>query len=608
MTRLLIACLTLGAARALACCFSGELPTEYPRAPLPPFEENALHGIVLPDFAPRHLALTYRTASGVPISELELAALVRSWSNTYAVKRTTDELIELEETWVREASGHVQFEGPADPGALQMTSDYGVWLKVNPGAFRRALERLADRRKRYASAPALLSAWVARQSAVLGVPSKSTVDATPPKELAAAWQDELALFTALGHFYEGRYADATTAFDALGKGSEAKWAALDAARAQLRWASVGGGGEPQLIEAERRLRAIRTNDEAVSGAARALLLKVRRLRGGFCEELPHAFEKRQGDALPHLLIAFEESLSDCKQNADARAWVAAFSALSIAGWSRTEAPLEPSRRALAQWKKTPTKAWLLAALTGARGNEPELTELLAAAQEIKPGEVLGPTVALHRVRLLRLSGQLDAARALIAELPIDRWPRATQNFFQLERFFLASSAVEAAQLLWPTTVRTVDDESVTMLSTVHLEARLPPTVLSASLDSSGLLALSREEAAPMPLRHSAAWAALTRRVLGAGDIAEAARGLAALEPQLDLKAVLSAKDAASVKGEGLRFLLAHAGASPEILELHDPALKDIGAMTFFRSGCGGPRNGWDGAKPSPTFPLGDEAR
>lgn len=599
-------------APALACCFSSNEPFDYPRVPVAPYDAAALHGVVLPDQALRHLALAYRSASGVPISELELAALVRDWGNVYGSLSTADDRLEARAAWTRAASALLKSE-PAviEPGATSQ-ADYTEWEKVNAGAWRRALLRLADRKKRYARAPELIDAFAWHQSKALGLQYPPRTAPTPPAALAGAWADDLRLFAAQEHFYAGDYAAATTAFDALGGTSEGKWADLSAARAQLRWFSVGDGGDAKRDEAERRLLALKTNDEALSGAARALVLRIHRLKRDFCADLPRALEKRQGDALPHLLTAVENAVDgytdanwelvqpSCKQVPELRAWLTTFRALQVVGWRR-DAPkpeaVAAAKRALEAWKKTPTKAWLLAAVTGADGSEAELPALLDAAKAVPAGDVLGPTFALHRARLLRRAGQRDAARAVLAELPLEKWPVGTRNFFLLERFLLSESAVEAAQHAWPLPSPVVEAEVSWSGHSAQVERGLPVEVLSQALDATGLLALAQGAEAPEALRRTAAWAAFTRRAVLGGDVVEAAKVLQALEPKAALKPVLGAKDAVTAQGEALLFVLRHSGASVNVLASNDVGIKDLNGKQYERYGCGHIRNGWDPVAP-----------
>lgn len=609
--RLLLTLATTLAGPALACCFMENEPYDYPRIPTAPYEQSALHGLVLPDQAVRNLALAYRSASGVPISELELAALTRVWGNTYGTNTTNDDLLTVTEAWKTEATKVLKSEGTVGPN--EMTADYSRYFIANPGAFRRALERLAERKKRYAADPALLAAWTWRQSKVLGVTFPDVPKAKPSASLQKSWDEDLRVFTALEAFYGNQFAEATKAFDALAGTSEGKWAPIDAARAQLRLYTLDKGGDPALNEAERRLRAIKSSDEAITGAARALLLKVRRLRRDFCGELPKLMEKKQGDALPHLLVAFEQGLDgytgtdweefkpNCTQLPELREWLGVFRALRVPGWSTQpiDAPAQTAaQQALEHWKKTPTKAWLLAALTGARGDEADLPALLEAAKAIAPGELMGPTVSLHRARLLRRSGQRDAARALMAELPLEKWPVGVQNFFQLERFQLADSAADASLAMWPRPTKPYEGEVQWSGNTAQVTRSLPVVVMSQWLDATALVALARDAKVPTPVRQSAGWAALSRRVFLGGDLTDAAKALQEADPKAPLKPVLDAKDAATLKGSALRFVLQHAGASVDLLSNVDRAAKDIGATTYERYGCSTLRNGW-----FPTPPL-----
>lgn len=260
-----------------------------------------------------------------------------------------------------------------------------------------------------------------------------------------------------------------------------------------------------------------------------------------------------------------------------------------------------ANKALAAWRKAKTQPTLIAALTAADGTEADVAELIAQAHAVAPGSQIGPTVALHEVRLLRLSKQLDAARARLAELPLETWPQATQNYFQLERFFLATTNEEAVAASMVKKVGGwTSDFGGPSESSTQLDQFETTRLLDVRLDTAELARLAALPSLPMTTRQSFAWTALARTAINApkADLAP----LIALVASVDAASVapLSAAKAAPSIDERrlqvLKFLMTHPGVSVHLVPPDDRALNGKFVSTQFEmNGCMGLRNGWDGA-------------
>jgi hypothetical protein len=304
-TALIAALIASVAPPVQACCFDDNQVGFYLRFPAAPYAKSALHTVVTPDFAPRHLGLLYRTTSGVPIDALELKALERAWALTYNEVDSRSEALQAQAAWAQAAGKVLGMAAVSLADVIKDTPDASTYVPVHADAFRRAQQRLVLRQKRYAKAPAVLKAWTARQSELLGVgfAASTTMPVDVPADLAAFVAEDAAVFAALDAFYGGRYDDAVKAFDALTTGDDAPWAPINAARAHLRHATLASTSNEErdahFAEAERRLRAVTSKDERVSSAAQSLLLLTLQKRNATCEALPQLMHKRLGDQLPH---------------------------------------------------------------------------------------------------------------------------------------------------------------------------------------------------------------------------------------------------------------------------------------------------------------------
>src|SRR2546425_11025119 len=69
--------------------------------------------------------------------------------------------------------------------------------------------------------------------------------------------------------------------------------------------------------------------------------------------------------------------------------------------------------ALDRWEKTRSLAWLVAALTTAKGQQPKLDALLTAAAGVSHASPAFPSVAFHHARLLMETKRGDEAQALL---------------------------------------------------------------------------------------------------------------------------------------------------------------------------------------------------
>ncbi len=627
-----------------ACCFPPDEPVFVARTPDAPWDDwLARPGVIVPDMAPRHLALLHRWFSGTAPDAMEQKALAEAWSFTYATTSAAQDASAAQARWVTARArelGHPD-AGEPTPVELGIAENYGSYLHLHADAYDKAIERLKARRARYAKQPDLLREWVVRQDQVFGLSTEVAVPALDPQAIPAALAPQrsadLAYLEAARHFYAGEFELAARGFDALRDGEEAPWGGYLAARAYLRWATLDVAHEaetraPRLAEAERRLRAAVTSaDERVRGAATALLLKVKRLQApatGWCEFVPLVAKAHQGSALPHELAAFEQWLGDpaaCGEGPgpvpDLADWVRTFSSF----YERRDAPA-PTRaewkkaraHALERWKKTKSRAWLVATLAGTVTPGPELDALVDAARQVEPADAAWPTVRWHLVRVLRAAGRVDEARAAWAEVPPASLAhlRSTRNAFQLEGLHLATSADEAVALAWLVPARTWNMDLGAAGRSLVADPFEGMRLLNRALDGSAMGVQALRQDLPLPLRRGLAWAAFARHALlqPEAPLTEDVATVLAVEPQAakGLALVSGATDLATAHGSALKYLLEHPGASALLPQLDDRVYegKDtpFSSAPYARYGCANFRNGWFEEKsepgPLPAWGLG----
>lgn len=227
---------------------------------------------------------------------------------------------------------------------------------------------------------------------------------------------------------------------------------------------------------------------------------------------------------------------------------------------------EPRRHANAQWQRTQSRPWLVAALMLAERFTPGLERAAAAVPAATP-EYL--TVRYHMARLTRLAGHPAAARAIgDAALAIAMSP-GSRNLFAEERLGAASSVTDAAPFL----LRTDIDLSA---GAEHLVTGFNDDAinwLTRGVASADMAQLAQERIFDTNIRARLAAAAWMRaELLGKTGVAMAA--LRVLEPLAPvLKPEIAAYRAAPSAAERRHRMLLTAlrfGLSPQMQERSEP--------------------------------------
>lgn len=97
-----------------------------------------------------------------------------------------------------------------------------------------------------------------------------------------------------------------------------------------------------------------------------------------------------------------------------------------------------------KWKETKSLAWLTAAISKAVKDSPNLNEILAEAENIKPDSPAFATIRYHQIFLLNeINKRSEALQKLNEILPnLTKYPRSTQNDFLALRTLLAENLEE----------------------------------------------------------------------------------------------------------------------------------------------------------------------
>jgi hypothetical protein len=101
--------------------------------------------------------------------------------------------------------------------------------------------------------------------------------------------------------------------------------------------------------------------------------------------------------------------------------------------------------AIERWHAKSSLPWLVAALTKMSGRQPQLSDLLAAADKVPVSSPAFPSVMFHRLRVTVESGRVDEARAKLDDLLTrnrNRLPASSLNIFLGLRMRLATNLSE----------------------------------------------------------------------------------------------------------------------------------------------------------------------
>lgn len=286
------------------------------------------------------------------------------------------------------------------------------------GAFELAAKTLQERiAKSGATSPEVVG-WAKAQDAVFAhcespdapMPEPAPASAPPLIRADRAYQTAAALF------YAGKFDASIEALDRIAADPASPWrgwAKLVAVRAVIRKSTLIAKAEPEkreLLEKARERCVAIVKDASLKDFHRQtrqltwfIDYRVRpekqiNLLGRALVEKPDA---NFGYALRDYLLLRDQKLPSTDE-------LSRFLDVFVAE--------DGAPQAIAEWKKSRSLSWLVAALSLARGTEPELPELLAQSESVPKNSPAYLTVHAQRGRLALAAGKFDVARAEVLPL------------------------------------------------------------------------------------------------------------------------------------------------------------------------------------------------
>jgi hypothetical protein len=355
-------------------------------------------------------------------------------------------------------------------------------------AFVTAARTLEDRVNRFGAESPAVREWLNGQDRVFELCQRGD---EPPSELDATWPEWLRqdreYQIAAAHFYAFHHEEALRRFTAIGRDAGSPWRPL--ARYLVARTALRAGNPARAQQAITEILADPAMAELYPAARRyETLLAIRdrpaeRRRALGARLLAPSLADADPDELRQALIDFVWLVTGRAPGAgapteDLETWL-----IAMSGGSGTdelgEVPAEPNptHPSVGTFRAKRTLPWLVAALATARGHEPEVPELLAAAAAVPGDSPAAQTVGFHRARLL-LARAMPEAEAEARELLDDllRRPRlapAVTNRLKALRAGLAPTLDEYLRFSLVTPVEMGFDDGGSQLWPANPEEPLP---------------------------------------------------------------------------------------------------------------------------------------
>jgi hypothetical protein len=541
-----------GTAWVLACGpYTTEMRTVQTIAPAHPdsYARGSV-GVVRPRFARRYLVQAYRRFLDLPPLENAVPSTTPRGASSPPGGRLEEWL-----TFRRSVDAATADAPPEARTYLQVDRAIGSYQYIRnclDDAFGAAVRTAKARSDTFGAASAQFRDWLRAQDAVFancGDKALVLPDAAPPNADPLTVADR-AYQTAAAYFYAMQLGEAAQRFRAIAADASSPWRPFGhylAARALIRIGTIADPLEtPSLAQAEGELQQVLADPaaSALHESARGLqdfvlshTRPVERVRDlGRMLTASGAVTDRQledyqwlmnrllGDTTQYDYAGIPDREA-IVQSAEVNDWIIAMQGSGDAARDR----------AIAQWRRSGTTPWLVAALWQIAPTHEDAARLLSAAAAVPRSSQAYATLAFLRARLLAARGETRAARDLLAALPTSPQPAfeaETVNLLAAERMRLASSMEEltanAARRIVSEAVDDIATPSSNPTPVFDADAR---EIFSQRLPLARLVEAVTQGKLPDRLKLHVASAAFTRALLlkrydEAGRLVPALRALA----------------------------------------------------------------------------------
>lgn len=403
-------------------------------------------GVFLPTYARSYLVIAYRHMTGAGFDAREREQVLDYWKDRASGDwdRTA---VDWKDHWERAADRVIPSGAPRKllTEGVHAYSQRTQSFEVNcaEDAFRNALHTLEARETQFGRKSEAVREWVRAQRLVFTNcdSAKGQTPAPADPSLPAIIRLDRDYQIAAAHFYSGRYEAARDQFAKIAADRASPWRTIApylVVRTLLRMSVEGASQVPTHA---RRILAD-PSLAPIHGMTWNLLRRsqIEKYDLEYFHELARQLSsKGQGNGLREELWAFTtmfDHLTDTDQWEHPRGQtpddLAPFQRDDLADWVLTYQGLrpQPGLYAYAQWKRTRSPQWLIAALAHATAQGREADELIDAAASVPPASPAFLTAAFHRHRLMIETGNKPQVIEELDALLARPAPKSAVNMFR----------------------------------------------------------------------------------------------------------------------------------------------------------------------------------
>jgi hypothetical protein len=405
---------------------------KHPDLPLTRFVSGRL-GVLQPTFARSYLVIAWRWMNGMGMSPGEKEQALsyyddRQNGSNYEgwMKDARDWPAQWHKLRASVLNHPPPRVSPVTNGQFFYDADnHQFSLNCAEDAYRTAVHTLENRRGRFGAGSAAFKSWLAAQDVVFSNcdGEKLAIPTDPSPELPLLIRQDRQYQIAAALFYADHYPEALAHFRAIAADPSSPWSGLSnylVARTLYRMdKDQEVKREATRIIADASLSAFHGMTWNLMERAGlherdqnyftdlARLLSARGQDDGFREELwnyTDIYDGIIGPADPNREYWYGPDGGPPDEQR--------FRSVPLTDWIHSFQARDPAAhaRAIAQWKRTRSVSWLLAAMAHATGKEPDAPALIDAAAQVPNGSPAYLTAAWHRIRLSAERGRTEESR------------------------------------------------------------------------------------------------------------------------------------------------------------------------------------------------------
>lgn len=441
------------------------IPGGVPQMPQSEFAAGKL-GILLPTMRRSYLIVAYRYLSGIKLSVDQQREAMDVWNRNMGPSPPPfADQHPASDAWLKareRVEGVRRLEPVGMYAPVIKEQPYQTFLNCPDDAFKTAERTLNTRIQTYGTGSAAVKEWLVAQDQVFtncdgaaGAIPALLQSRDPLLQADRNYQIAAALF------YQRRFDEAATAFDAVAKDQASPWAIYGeylAARAMVRKATLSTADYREvdkdgLRAAQAKLESVVRDPktEASRTAAQRLLdyIRFRTEPDKRVVELEQLITRPDpGPDFKQHLWDYVMLVSQGEQAEELSDWLKTFYTDRTyehpLGVSRPAAHVE-AKHAIERWRKDKSVAWLIVAMDLADPNDANTAELLKAAGQVPASSPAYTSVRYYALRLMARGKEEEAARKELnawLSRPDDELAHGTRNLFNDERQRLSTNLAD----------------------------------------------------------------------------------------------------------------------------------------------------------------------